>query len=62
MQNVTEAASDSLVQSLDYKLGSSNVNYIQSRKTTFRAGRTSSTSQALSVPSLPPPPESLASP
>ena len=32
MQNVTEAVSDSLVQSLDYKLGSSNVNYIQSRK------------------------------
>ena len=32
MQNVTEAVQDSLVQSLDYKLGSSNVNYIQSRK------------------------------
>ena len=32
MQNVTEAVSDSLVQSLDYKLGSSNVNYIQSRR------------------------------
>ena len=32
MQNVTEAVSDSLVQSLDHKLGSSNVNYIQSRR------------------------------
>ena len=32
MQNVTEAAQDELVKSLDYKLGSSNVNYIQSRK------------------------------
>ena len=32
MQNVTEAVQDELVKSLDYKLGSSNVNYIQSRK------------------------------
>ena len=32
MQNVTEAVNDELVKSLDYKLGSSNVNYIQSRK------------------------------
>ena len=32
MQNVTEAVQDELVQSLNYKLGSSNVNYIQSRK------------------------------
>ena len=32
MQDVTEAVNDELVESLDYKLGSSNVNYIQSRK------------------------------
>ena len=30
MENVTQAVNDELVSSLDYKLGSSNVNYIQS--------------------------------
>ena len=32
MENVTQAVQDELVKSLDYKLGSSNVNYVQSRK------------------------------
>ena len=32
MENVTQAVQDELVKSLDYKLGSSNVNYIQSRR------------------------------
>ena len=32
MENVTQAVNDELVKSLDYKLGSSNVNYIQSRR------------------------------
>ena len=32
MENVTQAVQDDLVKSLDYKLGSSNVNYVQSRK------------------------------
>ena len=32
MENVTQAVNDELVSSLDYKLGSSNVNYVQSRK------------------------------
>ena len=31
-ENVTQAVNDELVKSLDYKLGSSNVNYIQSRR------------------------------
>ena len=32
MENVTQAVQDELVKSLDYKLGSSNVSYIQSRR------------------------------
>ena len=32
MENVTQAVQDELAKSLDYKLGSSNVNYIQSRR------------------------------
>ena len=32
MENMTQAVQDELVKSLDYKLGSSNVNYIQSRR------------------------------
>ena len=37
MENVTQAVNDELVISLDYKLGSSNVNYIQSRRSTSAA-------------------------
>ena len=32
MENITQTTQDDLVKSLDYKLGSSNVNYIQSRR------------------------------
>ena len=34
MENVTQSVQDELVKSLDFKLGSSNVNYIQSRRDT----------------------------
>ena len=32
MENVTQAVNDELMQSLDYKLATSNVNYVQSRR------------------------------